>query len=195
MFSSDLKFLLSTTVALTFVAFLMWLVPAADPDPVPVDVRVARMEAALSAAMTYDCADPPDVTAVKVQNDRLRKMVSAQERDISRLRERRRYDIDQVHTVGRDALNADLWSKLGRAVPHRGANGRIDGYRVSGIRRGTLPELMGVKNGDVIHSVNGWPLTTVQQATSAAAALAEHDAYVFQITRRSQQRALVLVVE
>jgi len=48
-----------------------------------------------------------------------------------------------------------------RLLPHRGRDGEIDGVRVSGLRRGTpLDEYF--DNGDVLHEVNGIPLTNMQ---------------------------------
>lgn len=40
-----------------------------------------------------------------------------------------------------------------RFLPHKDATGAIDGYRISGIRAGTLPALLSLQNGDVLVSV------------------------------------------
>lgn len=78
-------------------------------------------------------------------------------------------------------------SRLGRALLHRGADGEFDGYRLSAIRRGTVVEQLGIKNGDIIHAVNGQPLTSVQGAMSAYQNLMNESSFSFEITRRGQR--------
>ena len=51
-------------------------------------------------------------------------------------------------------------SRMGRALLHRGPDGEFDGYRLSAIRRNTLADQLGIKNGDIIHAVNGQPLNS-----------------------------------
>jgi hypothetical protein len=46
----------------------------------------------------------------------------------------------------------------GRAAPAKTGDGE-DGFRIGGVRRGTLPDLLGLKNGDIITEVGGKPLT------------------------------------
>ncbi len=57
--------------------------------------------------------------------------------------------------VDENLANLDGLSKLGRALLHRGADGEYDGYRLSAIRRGSVAEQLGIRNGDIIHAVNG----------------------------------------
>lgn len=84
----------------------------------------------------------------------------------------------------------DGLARLGRAIPHRGADGEIDGYRLSGIRRRTIGEQLGIKNGDIVHAVNGYPLTSMQGAMSAYTSLQSESGFKFEITRRGQQMTL-----
>ncbi len=51
-------------------------------------------------------------------------------------------------------LSDSLQSAI-RMVPHKNGDGEIDGYRMSGIRRNSLFASCGIKNGDIIHSING----------------------------------------
>ena len=46
----------------------------------------------------------------------------------------------------------------GRAAPAKTKDGE-DGYRIAGVRSGSLPHLLGLKNGDIITEVGGKPLT------------------------------------
>jgi type II secretion system protein C len=86
--------------------------------------------------------------------------------------------------------NLDELSKLGRALLHRGADGEYDGYRLSAIRRGSLAEQLGIRNGDIIHSVNGTSLNSVQGAMAAFQSLqggtSPGAGFKFEVTRRGQ---------
>lgn len=75
-------------------------------------------------------------------------------------------------------------SRMGRALLHRGPDGEFDGYRLSAIRRNTLADQLGIKNGDIIHAVNGQPLTSVQSAMGAYNTLKSEQSFCFEITRR-----------
>jgi len=48
------------------------------------------------------------------------------------------------------------------AVPHQ-TNGKADGFLIQSIVPGSLYALAGLKNGDLLRSVNGQPVTTLQQ--------------------------------
>jgi type II secretion system protein C len=77
-----------------------------------------------------------------------------------------------------------------RAVPHKGPDGNVDGYRLSGIRKGSVFEQLGVKNGDIIHSVNGKDLTSVSNAMDAYSSLGSEKAFTFEVTRRNQRQTM-----
>ena len=81
-------------------------------------------------------------------------------------------------------------SKMGRALLHRGPDGEFDGYRLSAIRRNTLADQLGIKNGDVIHNVNGMPLNSVQNAMGAYQSLMTEGSFSFEVTRRGQKMTL-----
>lgn len=85
-------------------------------------------------------------------------------------------------------LNPDEVSRALRLVPHRGPDGESDGFRLSGIRRGSLPESCGFKNGDIVHSVNNKPLTSMSSAMDAYNSLADAKSFNFEITRRNQRQ-------
>jgi type II secretory pathway component PulC len=75
-------------------------------------------------------------------------------------------------------------SRMGRALLHRGPDGEFDGYRLSAIRRNTLADQLGIKNGDIIHSVNGQPLNSVQAAMTAYNTMQTQQNFCFEISRR-----------
>ena len=80
--------------------------------------------------------------------------------------------------------------KMGRALLHRGPDGNYDGYRLSAIRRGSLPDKLGIKNGDVIHSVNGQGLDSMQNAMSAYQTMRNENNFCLEVTRRGSPQTL-----
>ncbi|MCB9742765.1 MAG: hypothetical protein H6741_11995 [Alphaproteobacteria bacterium] len=88
-----------------------------------------------------------------------------------------------------DALNnVDKLAGQIRAVPHKGPDGEIDGFRLSAIRRGTLFDKLGIKNGDIVHAVNGMPLTSTEGALSAYQTLSSSAEFSFDVTRRNSRQ-------
>ena len=81
-------------------------------------------------------------------------------------------------------------SRMGRALLHRGPDGEFDGYRLSAIRRNTIADKLGIRNGDVIHSVNGKPLNSVQSAMEAYQTMMSENNFSFEVTRRGQKTQL-----
>lgn len=86
-------------------------------------------------------------------------------------------------------------SRMGRALLHRGPDGEFDGYRLSAIRRNTLADQLGIKNGDVVHTVNGTELNSVQSAMNAYQTLQNEASFCFEITRRGQPMELCYDVQ
>ncbi len=83
--------------------------------------------------------------------------------------------------------NIDSLISQVRATPHKGSDGDIDGFRLSAIRRGSLLQKLGIKNGDVIHGVNGSPLTSATGAMGAFQAMQSEANFSFDVTRRNQK--------
>ncbi len=84
----------------------------------------------------------------------------------------------------------------GRALLHRGSDDSFDGYRISSLKKDNMAVRMGLRNGDIVHSVNGMLLTSVDTALAAYMAIIQQsDArYVIEMTRRGQPVTLTLVV-
>lgn len=102
-------------------------------------------------------------------------------------------DGDNKFTVERslveDAVaNVEKLATQIRVVPHKGPDGEIDGYRLSAIRRGSLFDKLGVKNGDIVHDVNGHPLTSADGALKAYQALQSDSNFTFEVTRRNKKQ-------
>ncbi|MCB9778251.1 MAG: PDZ domain-containing protein [Alphaproteobacteria bacterium] len=74
-----------------------------------------------------------------------------------------------------------------RVAPHKDASGNVDGYRLSGIRRNSLFRKLGIKNGDIVHAVNGQPLTSMQAAMGAYESMQNDKNFSFDVTRRNKR--------
>jgi general secretion pathway protein C len=99
---------------------------------------------------------------------------------------------DNKFTVDEDTFNKALENpeKLAnsiRAVPHTDSDGKIDGYRLSGVRRSSLFNKLGIRNGDVVHSVNGNTLDSMQNAMEAYNSLQGERDFNFEVTRRGKR--------
>ena len=102
---------------------------------------------------------------------------------------------DNKFTVDRSLLestmaNPEALAGQVRVVPHKGADGEIDGYRLSGIRKGSVFEQLGIKNGDIVHTVNGKALTSTSNAMDAYSSLQNERSFSFEITRRSKRQTM-----
>ena len=102
---------------------------------------------------------------------------------------------DNRYAVSRDLIDKyindiESISRMGRALLHRGTDGEYDGYRLSAIRRNTLADKLGIRNGDVIHAVNGKDLNSVQSAMEAYQTMASEGNFSFEVTRRGQRTTL-----
>jgi len=96
----------------------------------------------------------------------------------------------QRELVDRYLTDLDAISRMGRAIPHRGSDGEIDGYRLSGIRRRSVGDKLGIKNGDIVHAVNGQSLDSMQGAMAAYQTLQHESGFNFEVTRRGQRTTL-----
>jgi type II secretory pathway component PulC len=78
-------------------------------------------------------------------------------------------------TIERAKLDAALTdpattAKMARVVPDM-EDGEMRGFKLYGIRKGSVPQALGFKNGDSIRSVDGVNLTTVESAMAIYAKL------------------------
>lgn len=95
-----------------------------------------------------------------------------------------------------DSLNdAQELNNQIRITPHTSAEGYLDGYRLTGIRRNSIPDQMGIKNGDILMALNDKPFSSpddfmkhYQQAKNARS-------FTFLITRRGKPQLLKYSIE
>lgn len=102
---------------------------------------------------------------------------------------------DDSYVVSRDLVdnalsNLDDLAKMARARPHKDADGNVDGFRLSGVRRNKLVYQLGIRSGDVVHSVNGQPLTSIQEAMGALTTMQNGSSFSFEISRRGERKTM-----
>ena len=92
-----------------------------------------------------------------------------------------------------DALLADpaRVSRGARVIPNMRA-GQPHGFKVFGIRAGSLGAQLGLRNGDVVTEISGHSLSDIQSAMSAYAALKERNAWTIKGERAGAPFALEL---
>jgi type II secretion system protein C len=98
-----------------------------------------------------------------------------------------KYIIDQA-VLDQLLENPEQLASQVRVIPHKDESDNIDGYRLSGIRRNSIFYKLGVKNGDIIHDVNGMPLNSMSSAMDAYNSLGSSKNFSFEITRRRQKQ-------
>lgn len=87
-----------------------------------------------------------------------------------------------------------LLAKQGRMLPYKKA-GKMLGYRLVGARRGTVPALLKLRNGDVITAVNGQPLATLDAVLGMFPKLRHSSSLQLEITRKGKSRQLLLDIQ
>lgn len=95
-----------------------------------------------------------------------------------------------------DALLADpvAVSRGARLVPSRKGDG-FDGFKLYGVRSGSLFAQLGLKNGDVMRRANGLSLASPQAALEAYSAIKGADAVSLEITRAGAPMTLRYTIE
>lgn len=98
--------------------------------------------------------------------------------------------IPKQHFIQFDGSLSDLSTAsvdaMGRALLHRDAHGNIDGYRLSGIRRGSIGDDLGLRNGDIVHAVNGHAVPSMSEAEEVLEAAKTAKFLHLELTRRGE---------
>lgn len=76
-------------------------------------------------------------------------------------------------------------AKQGRLVPSI-RDGKSRGLKLYGVRRGSLPALLGLRNGDLLVAVNDHALDSPSAAMSVFSTLSDSDPLLLEIDRRGQ---------
>jgi general secretion pathway protein C len=99
---------------------------------------------------------------------------------------------DTQYNVARSLLDKVLSNqselmRAARIIPYE-ENGRVIGVKVYGIRRSSLLGRLGVQNGDVLRTINGFDLSSPDSALEAYTKLREMDQFTIAMVRRGQPR-------
>jgi hypothetical protein len=76
---------------------------------------------------------------------------------------------------------------IGWVQKHEDEQGKNDGFQVRGIRCGTVLHQAGLKNRDVVHTVNGRPVNNLLQAVAAYRRLRRDEVVVVELTRGGER--------
>ncbi len=106
--------------------------------------------------------------------------------------------LDETHLVVERVLVEEVLASTEpgpvRALLHRASDGVFDGYRLVGVRRGTLAEQLGLRNGDLVHAINGWAVTSSELAQDALERGFAEGRFGLTITRRAKPVTLHIAV-
>jgi general secretion pathway protein C len=84
--------------------------------------------------------------------------------------------------------------KQARVVPKPPRDGRPQGFKLYGIRRGSLPKAVGLENGDLVRSVNGKALGSLDDTMAILSKLGDEDTFTLELERRGTPLTLTLEV-
>jgi general secretion pathway protein C len=106
---------------------------------------------------------------------------------------------DTNYTVARTLLDKVLGAqselmRAARVIPYE-ENGRVVGVKVYGIRRAALLGKLGIQNGDVLRTINGFDLSSPDSALEAYTKLREMDQFSIAMVRRGQPRTMEYTVK
>ena len=127
-----------------------------------------RNNAALEYIELGEDAPPPKSSAPARKEDKKSSSPRKNSREIPGAAEAINCPNDNTCTVERAFVeklmaNPALLAKQARIVPKQ-KDGEVLGYKLYGIRRGSLPKLLGLKNGDMLTAVNGEDLKSMDKA-------------------------------
>lgn len=106
---------------------------------------------------------------------------------------------DTQFTVSRSLVDQVLENqgqlmRTARVIPHE-ENGRVVGVKLYGIRRSSLLGRLGVQNGDMLRTINGYSLTSPDTALEAYTRLRSADHLTLSVVRRGQSMTLDYTIE
>jgi general secretion pathway protein C len=112
---------------------------------------------------------------------------AALEAGITQISERQ-YSIDRSLVTSVLGNQAALM-RSARVIPHE-ENGRVVGVKLYGIRRSSLLGRLGVQNGDMLRTINGYDMTSPDTALEAYARLQNADRITINLARRGSDMSI-----
>ena len=104
-----------------------------------------------------------------------------------------KYNI-QRSLVDKALANQGSLMKAARVIPHE-ENGRVAGVKLYGIRRNSLLGRLGVRNGDMLRTINGFDMTSPDTALEAYSRLRSADKLTLAVKRQNNELTLEYNIE
>ncbi len=112
---------------------------------------------------------------------------AAMDQGITRVNERQ-YTIERS-LVDRLLSNQAALMRTARVIPHE-EGGRVVGVKLYGIRRSSLLGRLGIQNGDMLRTINGYDMTAPDSALEAYARLRQADRITINLQRRGSDQTI-----
>lgn len=81
-----------------------------------------------------------------------------------------------------------------RMVPNY-ENGQVDGFKIFGIRNGSIFQDLGLQNGDVINNINGTQIDSLEKALPMLQLLKTESSYTIDITRKGAKQTMSINIQ
>jgi len=95
----------------------------------------------------------------------------------------------QRSIVDKVLANQGSIMKTARVIPHE-ENGRVVGMKLYGIRRTSLLGKLGIRNGDMLRTINGFDMTSPDTALQAYTSLRMADALTLAVKRQNKEMTI-----
>lgn len=101
---------------------------------------------------------------------------------------------DRQYTIERSLVNRLLSNqaalmRTARVIPHE-EGGRVVGVKLYGIRRSSLLGRLGIQNGDMLRTINGYDMTAPDSALEAYARLRQAERITINLQRRGSDQTI-----
>lgn len=81
-----------------------------------------------------------------------------------------------------------------RMVPNY-ENGQVDGFKIFGIKSGSIFQDLGLQNGDVINNINGTQIDSLEKALPMLQLLKTESSYTIDITRKGSKQSMNINIQ
>jgi general secretion pathway protein C len=100
----------------------------------------------------------------------------------------------QRSLVDKVLANQGSLMKTARVIPHE-ENGRVAGVKLYGIRRTSLLGRLGIRNGDMLRTINGFDMTSPDSALEAYSSLRTADKLTLAVKRQNNEMTIEYNIE
>jgi len=100
----------------------------------------------------------------------------------------------QRSLVDKALANQGSLMRTARVIPHE-EDGRVVGVKLYGIRRNSLLGRLGVRNGDMLRTINGFDMTSPDTALEAYSRLRSADKLTLAVKRQNQETTIEYDIE